>query len=238
MTEPTIRLNELLASRLGLNPYGEGLFRWEFSEDLFWPEFPTGIMLQEPIMVPVIGGITCDRCEGSGLMYKPLTAGEEKIKCRDCDGSGKVYETEEWTVPKMQYRKEKMAPNLDRQWVITIWMPPESLGQWQANFPGAPYPARGQRIHTNASLPSYPGGPREPNLTETERFISLICHQRNHTIHEVARGIDDERTARDAAIKKEIEDEIRDDFPALMNIEPGKRGGYVSFPYSEKDRLQ
>ncbi len=198
------KLNKLLASQLGTNPYGEGVFQWAFSEDLYWPEFPTGRMIDKPVTVPLIGG-------GEAVS---------------------AY------IPVPEYRKEKMAPNLDRQWVMTVWMRGEDLPQWQTMFPGAPYPARGHRIHTNASLPSYPGGPREPNLEDTERFIRLMRFQRNHTVNEVATGIDNERTVRDTAIRKEIEDEIRDEFPAFMNIEPGKRGGYVSFPYSEKDRAQ
>ncbi len=194
------QLNALLARSLGTNPYGEGVFQWAFSEDLFWPEFATGKMVPKSVAVPLIGG------------------------------------GEEWAeVMYPEYRKEPMAPNLDHQWVITVWMAPERLSQWQNMFPGAPYPSRGHRIHTNASLPSFPDGPREPNLEETERFIRLMQHQRSQTHYEVEHGIDAERVAADKAKQKEIEDEIRNEFPAFMNIEPGKRGGYVSFPYTKKD---
>ena len=57
-------LNNLLASRLGRNPYGEGIFRWEWSEDLFWPEFPTGQMVSKESSVPIIGGMECPECNG------------------------------------------------------------------------------------------------------------------------------------------------------------------------------
>ena len=75
-------------------------------------------------------------------------------------------------------------------------------------------------------------------MEETERFIKLMRFQRSHTHNEVEIGIDDERTARDKSVRKEIEDEIRDEFPAMMNLDPGKRGGYVSFPFSKKDTVQ
>jgi hypothetical protein len=201
MTQNISHLNALLGRELGTNPYGEPIFMWAHSEDLYWPEFATGHMVDKPVMVPIIGG------------------GEEV---------GSYIQVPE-------YRKEKMCPNLNCQWVMTVWQVAEQLTQWQAMFPGAPYPTRGHRIHTNASLPSYEGGPREPNLEETERFIKLLKFQRSHTHDEAMRGIDAERTAKDLATRKEIEDEIRDEFPAYMNLQPGKRGGWVSTPYTKKD---
>lgn len=233
------QLNKLLERELGTNPYGEAIFRWEFSEDLYWPEFATGRMVEKPVKIPIIGGsVECEECRGKGekLVWDDDESWYEQ--CTKCD-KGRIYGTEMTaSISVPEYRKEKMAPNLDRQWVVTVWTPPESLPQWQAMFPGAPYPARGHRIHTNASLPSYPGGPREPNLSDTQRFIELLHFQRSHTHREAEHAIDDERTARDKSVQKEIEDEILSDMPAFMNIDPGKRGGYVSFPYSKKDTVQ
>ncbi len=234
MPHTVAKLNDLLARALGRNPYGEGMFRWEWSEDLFWPEFPTGRTLSRDVEIPVIGGAECAVCKGTGIGW---SEGESE-HCLRCAGSGKVY-METVSVPAgPEYRKEKMAPHLDHQWVITVWYPPELLAHYAARFPGAAYPARGHRIVSNASLPSFPGGPREPNLHETNRYIDLLNYQRNHTHYEVEHGIDDERTARDKSVNKEIQDEIKDSFPAQMNLNPGARGGWVSFPYSKKDRIQ
>ncbi len=227
-------LNELLARSLGRTPYGEGIFEWRFSEDLFWPEFPTGQMVSKRIAIPLIGSAECPICRGEKAVSGEHENGTFFTRCERCEGSGII--TEDYTeISVPEYRREKMAPNLDKQWVMTIWMKAEELPQWQSMFPGAPYPARGTRIHTNASLPSYPGGPTTPNLEDTERFIKLMRFQRSHTLKEAEIGIDDERKANDAAVQKEIEDEIRDSFPAFMNLEPGKRGGWVSTPYSKKD---
>ncbi len=39
----------------------------------------------------------------------------------------------------------------------------------------------------------------------------------------------------DSNTNKEIADEIRDDIPAFLNGEPGKRGGSVSVPFTRFD---
>jgi hypothetical protein len=101
MSYSAAELNELLARSLGTNPYGEGLFRWERSEDLFWPEFPTGRKTTKMVEVPIIGG-------GVDLA--------------------------ETVVP--EYRSEPMCPKLDRQWVVTLWYPPESLDNWAGSVSG------------------------------------------------------------------------------------------------------
>lgn len=201
MSHSVAALNELLARSLGRNPYGEGMFRWENSADLYWPEFPTGRTTTKRVEIPIIGGGGVESCDS--------------------------------LVP--EYHSVPMCPKLDRQWVVTLWYPPESLGHWQARFPGAVYPARGYRINTNASLPSFPGGPREPNLHETERFIRLLIEQRSQGTHAaVTEAMIAEHEQRKDAINQEIQDEVVDSFNAFMNPEPGARGGFVSFPSHQR----
>lgn len=54
------RLNNILAQELGRTPSGEPIFKFEWTEDLFWPLYRTGRMIQEKVTheVPIIGGGT------------------------------------------------------------------------------------------------------------------------------------------------------------------------------------
>lgn len=236
MTYSVADLNNILARALGTNPYGEPRFMWAWSEDLVWPEFPTGGKVTRQVEVPLIGGgvdVGCQNCGGGGLvgMYE-----SSATPCDTCSGTGVIHRTT-WPVGSVvpEYKVEKMCPKLDHQWVIVLWYAPEELAHWQSRFPGATYPARGYRINTNASLPSHPGGPREPNIRDTERFIELLREQRSMSHHDRVVDMLAEDDKQKAAIQKEIEDEIANEFTAFMNPDPGKRGGFVSFPSTGKE---
>lgn len=55
MTVP--QLNEILARELHRAPgSSDGIYKWEWSEDLFWPSYATGRMVPKRIEVPLIGG--------------------------------------------------------------------------------------------------------------------------------------------------------------------------------------
>jgi hypothetical protein len=41
------RLNDLLGQELGFNPFGEPIFAWKFSDDLFWPASYTGKSIEK-----------------------------------------------------------------------------------------------------------------------------------------------------------------------------------------------
>lgn len=232
-------LNELLARSLGTTPYGDGRFQWAWSEDLVWPQFPTGGTVTTQVEVPLIGGgvdVECTDCGGVGQISDGDEESSGVERCDACAGKGTIFKTS-WPVNSVvpEYRVEKMCPKLDHQWVITLWYAPEDLAHWQSRFPGAAYPARGYRIDTNASLPSYPGGPREPNIRDTERFIELLRSQRSLSHHDRVVDMLAEDDRQRASVQQEIEDEIANDFTAFMNPEPGKRGGFVSFPSTEKE---
>lgn len=239
MTYSVADLNELLARSLGTNPYGEGKFLWAFSEDLVWPQFPTGGTVTKQVEVPLIGGgvdVECTDCGGKGtIVYEE----DDSERCDCCAGKGTIFKTT-WHVTSVvpEYKVEKMCPKLDHQWVIALWYAPEELAHWESRFPGAAYPARGYRINTNAALPSYPGGPREPNIRDTERFIELLREQRSMSHHDRVVDMLAEDDRQKAAVQAEIEDEIGNEFNAFMNPEPGKRGGFVSFPSTNKEMVQ
>ena len=142
-------------------------------------------------------------------------------------------ETVEMTVP--EYRQDRMCARLKDQWVITKWNPPESLERWQSTFPGADWPARGYRIHTNASLPRFPGGPTLPNTGDTEFFIQTMREQRSMSFEDRLADMQRAADMKDLVERNALEDELRDMVPAFVNGRPGKRGGYVSTPFSKQD---
>ena len=42
-------LNKIFGERLGLNRYGEPVFKWEWTEDLFWPAYKTDKTVEEKL---------------------------------------------------------------------------------------------------------------------------------------------------------------------------------------------
>ncbi len=119
MTIP--ELNELLRRSLGSNPYGEGLFKWEYSEDLYWPTVQAG---------------KYDVTEHKGPVR---------------DAKGRFQKRTSISVVTPVCKKERMCTKYFRQWVITRWLPPERLHTWTAVMPGTPFPARGYRVHINGT---------------------------------------------------------------------------------------
>jgi hypothetical protein len=227
-------LNELLGRELGRHG-DRPIFAWKHSDGLFWPAFQTGETTRErrEVSIPLIN------------------IGDEPSITR--------YETafEEIVVPV--YRKDRQVRN--SAWYVTKLLTPteliwgwigrhgdptpegraprdeELIGIWNARFPGADFPSRGWRVPTDACLPRYEGGPREPNLRDTEDFIACI---REQTRLSFSLRLDDMLAYEDRksdATRREIEDAVRDSFPAFLNPVPGKRSNFVSFPWSRKDRL-
>lgn len=172
------RLNDLLGSELGRNPYGEPIFRWQYSEDLFWPT-------------------------KKSTEYKKV---------------GSLW------VPVAVMVKTRMTKRL-RQWVLTLWVPPEDLPQWENLFPGAPYPARGFHITTNADIPEGD----EPNLQDTERLIGGLRYQASgRPPGQVYRDFIEAEIEDEVSREKVIRDAVRDSFTAFLNPKPGARGGDTS----------
>lgn len=138
------------------------------------------------------------------------------------------------TVPMYapEYQPQKQCLHYKDQWLIAKWCAPDSLPMWQHNFPGADYPARGYRIHTNATLAPH----CLPTLSDTEAFITCMNEQRSMTVSERLNHMEADRDRREAAVDREIGDEIRDLMPAFANYQPGKKGAYVSLPHTKQDR--
>lgn len=180
-------LNTILARELGCTPYSEGIFQWNFSEDLFWPAMFTGR--------------TIEKTTPGGIIYM-----------------------------EREYKPTRMT-NKRNVWMVTRWFPPEALSNWLTNFPGADYPSRGYRVHTDyickpGVLPAY---------DDTQTLIYLLRQQMDQTFTEATDMFDEADKKERAATSSQIADEVRDDFTAFLNVEPGKRGGSVSLPSLQRD---
>jgi len=171
------RLNDLLGSELGRNPYGEPIFRWQYSEDLFWPTKKS------------------TEYKETGALWLPVAV----------------------------MTKERMT-NKRHQWLLARWFPPEDLPEWENLFPGAPYPARGYYIHTNAAIPEGD----EPNIQDTERLIGGLRHQMSRRAADVCQSFIDAEVKDEVSREKVIRDAVRDSFTAFLNPKPGARGGDTS----------
>lgn len=219
-TPPEVqKLNERLARDLGrcllAGNNSDGLFKWEWSEDLFWPAFKTGRMVTRKVPAALIGDKTIDFANPDISFLMPTP---------DPDV---VYV--DMVVP--EYKRVHMSHKFKNQWVVTRWFPPEELPLWQHNFPHAPYPANGYRIHTNASLKPF----CKPTLADTEHFIECIREQRSMTFEERLADMELEADREQEGKRKIIRDKIDDMIPAFGNYAPGQRGNFVSMPSLQKD---
>ena len=230
------RLNRYLGEELGNRPDGHPIFCWKNSDDLFWPAFATGRNISQPIDVPIIGAIE---------VLGPVALGT----------------TERVDILVPEYHSDRQMRARDT-WVVTKWLDPEALiwgwigrhggenkpsyhppherlvEMWNEKFPGADFPTNGWRIPTDAKLPSSENGQREPNWFDTRRFVALVKEQTRLGFEERLADMLAAEDRQNAAVDKRIADEIRGDLPAFLNpIETiGKRGGWISMPWSKKDR--
>ena len=223
------RLNNLLGQELGRNPNGESVFSWRWSEKCLWPGTKTGRMItvEKHIKIPIVGG------------------GEEDLVLGEL-------------VP--EYKIERQLGKIRDAWLICKWLPPWELitgptsghlrygtdmgnkpadeaveEAWKRQYPGMDFPAKGWRVPIGATWdPINPSRP--PDEKDTREFIVEVRKQTAKTFSEAMREYDDGVQRRDTEAQKEIEDFSGDAFNAFLNPSPGKRGGFVSFPWSKIDR--
>ncbi|MEY4299377.1 MAG: hypothetical protein RIR25_613 [Verrucomicrobiota bacterium] len=220
------RLNNLFGRELGRNLNAEPIFSWRWSEDMFWPSFPTGrtVTKERFFDIPLVGG------------------GVEK---------GCIEEA----VP--EYAQDRQVRLLDT-WYIAKWLTPEELivgglighgmgwqgGQkpsdeqlreaWKRQFPGADFPAQGWRVPTDAHLPRSPQESKVPNEADTLHFIRCIREQTSMRFDERLKDMLAYEDRGEAEKDRVIQDMVRDSFPAFLNPNIGKRGGFVSFPWARR----
>ena len=225
MMDSVSSLNALLGRELGIRD-GRSIFAWKHSDGLFWPAYDTGRKTTKirEFMVPVFGG-------------DPELCAEEI--------SVPVYARDRQVRNSAWYMTKLLTP-LELVWGFVgkhgdpapVNAPPREklVEMWLARFPGSDFPAQGWRIPTDAYLPRYEGGPREPNRNDTEDFIACI---REQTRLSATLRLDDMLAYEDrqqADTDRQIQDAVRDSFPAFLNPVPGKRSNFVSFPWVRKDR--
>jgi|SRR6185436_9245819 len=220
-------LDNLLGRELGRRD-GHSIFAWKHSDKLFWPAFRTGQSTKKmrTFDVPIIGG-GVESCT-------------EELVVPDYVANRQVRNSA-WYVTKLLTAEE-----LIWGWIGKHGDPlPDGRGptdarlleMWNARFPGADFPSRGWRVPTDAFLPRSPGGDREPNLNDTEAFIAFVKEQTRLSFDARLGDMLASEDIREAAKRREIEDCVRDAFGAYLNPTPGKRGGFVSFPWTRRDRV-
>jgi len=213
------KLNHLIGDRLGWIPVGmgprQGMWQWDWSEDIYWPAFRTGRMVTRRVPATLIG-TTSEDIDNPDIMQPASSPGTVFV---------------DMVVP--EYARLRMSNKLKDQWVITKWFPPEELPRWQHNFPQAPYPAQGYRIHTNASLLPHV----RPTLQDTEFLIECIHEQRSMSLEDRLADMERDRDEQQASVTKRILTEIDDMIPAFGNYAPGKRGHNVSMPSTQKELI-
>lgn len=216
-------LNDFLGRELGRSADQRPIFAWKWSDDLFWPAFRDGWEQQEvPIEIPLIG--TCVTTVAIENRAVPHYRRDRQVRRFDT-----------WYMTKLLTPEQLIWGLIGKHGHPQEPIPQETLlKMWEERFPGADFPARGWRVQTDAYLPRAEGDDRNPNWRDTQYFVMCIKEQTrlNH----------DERLAdmllaedeQEAAVTKVVEDGVRDCFPALLNPNPGKRGGWHSFPLWSK----
>jgi hypothetical protein len=198
-------LNTLLGQELGLNPRGEPIFKWEWSEDLFWPAYATGQMTVRPI-------------PGSVLVAPQ----PEYIRDRQAHNLKDQWVITKWISPQQlvnHWRWHEKFPGAG--------VPSEGYRlktDWY-NKPGVQPTLDDTRCCIWALRKQMPTGynPANPDahgISEGQRL---------------RREMEEEMDQRDASVQREINDEVLDSFGAFLNPAPGKRGNFVSFPSTSKD---
>lgn len=220
MTTPKIvnTLNALLASELGRNPYGEPVFRWAWSEDLLWPETPTGKMTTKPVEIPIIGGGT----ETHQMLVPEYKRRRMSFKLQN-----------QWVVTRWLSPEMLCGASVDYK----IGSPPSGFSheeltrRWRAIFPGSDLPVKGLYINTDwANKPNLP-----PTLQDTQILIAQLREQlsgmsASARLADMLADDDEDRVRK----RKITENICEDSFTAMMNPFPGSRSSFVSFPSTEK----
>jgi hypothetical protein len=221
MTPEIAHLNALLGRELGYTPDAKPIYKFEWTEDLFWPLYKTGHKVAESrtYEIPIIGSEEIQQVE------------EKKV------------------VP--EYTKARMTHKYIDQWIVTAWLPPEglkqwvhqnnddpqmdkaALDQWASNYEGASYPASGYRVCTNYVIPRG----EVPNIDDVVRFCAGVRFNRSMSPIELGQRLKDAydkehpmpATSPDEYnLNSEIGAKVAENFNAFMNPTPGKRGGSVS----------
>lgn len=209
----TQKLNLILRQELGSNPYGEGQFRWSWSEECVWPAMKTGRMIGKKIRVPLIGGGE-EEAEIPTPEYKAVP---QNSNLKD-----------QWVLTR--WLSPAMLAGLSTGHFIgndrTDWSEEMILHRWQTIFPDYEYPARGLHFVTDwANKPHM-----RPTLVDTKLAIKQLRKQLSGDSAEALTiQMEDQMDAERERKQRITEDMIENEFTAFLNPSPGSRGNFVSF---------
>jgi hypothetical protein len=218
------QLNRILRSELGSNPYGQGKFRWAWSDDLFWPTTETGRLIQKEIDVPLIG--TSETAKGT-VLVKEFKARRMTRRHPNC------WIVTRWLPPgalvglriDIHIGNEPSEADIPREVI---------LARWQSMFPGADYPERGWYVNTDYFCKPY----QEPTYDDNQFLIRQLRHQMSDmSAQSLLINWCNTEDAENARTQRTIEDACENEFTAFLNPYPGKKGTFVSFPTVEEKSL-
>jgi hypothetical protein len=218
------QLNTDLANRLGRNPLGHPLYRWQHSENymhLMRVNKTTEAMIGEALYRDI----------NSRTSYHEDQA---NIWLDDEDSRIKIIEPAEGILlVGGEYVWRKMC-DLENTWILTHWHDPMSQFAWEQTHGGALlWPREGYYSPTNIVL----GPGEEITQTSNDQAVYLIKKQDEKTFADhMADGekIVEKRESRD---KAKVSDIVDDSCSAFSNI-PGTRSAHVQFPSYGADRKQ
>lgn len=188
------KLNYLLGVALGFTPYGdEPIYRWTWTEDLFWPATPTGRFVES-------------KTESGLYVMRP-----EYVQRRMTERYKNQWIISRWFPPEGVTALEAHMLGLPEQTIFATW---------ERDFPGSPIPARGYRIHINNT--EIPEGD-VPNLTDTERAIQIFNQARSRTARQLMRDDAEAAEKEHIALKNQDADFVADCFTAGLKPKPGSR---------------
>lgn len=197
------RLNELLAIELGRTPFGDGLYRWA------WSEYLTHRMQKiDPDTGKPVFDYRCV-CGLNRMVHEP--------HCR-------------LTVAVPCYVPRKMAPLLKNQWVAVVWSAPGPREEWLRDFgTRLEYPERGYEVPTNACLePDV-----DPDVAVTWDLIHKIRDQRKKTFAQWLQQTEDALALKERRDESLLDAMVCDAITAFGNAKPGARSGGISLPSRE-----
>lgn len=144
------------------------------------------------------------------------------------DPNKKLYYAKTRTVRVLQSEKHAKC------WAICYWKAPATQKQWLETYGTLEdYPGNGLYMICSGAIHSE-GNP--PSEKTTRQFIEEIRRLRRKTVRQRVEEDIEHDKAEDKQAEESIGDFFLDKIPAFVNVNPGKRGGHVSFGGTEKQR--
>ena len=183
-----LQLNKLLARELGrVQLSDDGIYKWEWSETLFWPNCRTGKMVE----CASPGGI---------IYFQPEFKSARMTRKREVWGVTKWLSTEAFLKATDKMCVSELNPGL-------------CLEAWDRRFPGADYPVNGLCIPTDWW--NYPG--IQPGYEDTLDCIKCAKESQAMNFAPRLSEMQDDFDRKENSGDSELRAEVRDSFTAFLN---------------------